>query len=123
MALYEHVFISRQDRSTSQAEELISQYSKILADNGGNVVGHEYWGLRTMAYKIKKNRKGHYSMIKSDSPPAAAQEMERLMKINEDIIRVMTIKVAKHQEGPSTMVKAKNKSDDISNEISEDRVG
>ena len=76
-----------------------------------------------MAYKIKKNRKGHYSMIKSDSPPAAAQEMERLMKINEDIIRVMTIKVAKHQEGPSTMVKAKNKSDDISNEISEDRVG
>ena len=122
MALYEHVFISRQDLSTSQAEELIGQYSKILADNGGEVVGHEYWGLRTMAYKIKKNRKGHYAMIKSNSPPAAAQEMERLMKINEDIIRIMTIKVAKHEEGPSTMVKAKTKSDDVSNEISQDRV-
>ena len=123
MALYEHVFISRQDLSTSQAEELIDQYSKILADNGGEVVGHEYWGLKTMAYKIKKNRKGHYAMIKSDSPPAAAQEMERLMKINEDIIRIMTIKVAEHQEGPSTMVKAKTKSDDVSNEISQGRVG
>ena len=123
MALYEHVFISRQDLSTSQAEELIGQYSKILADNGGEVIGHEYWGLRTMAYKIKKNRKGHYAMIKSDCPPAAAQEMERLMKINEDIIRIMTIKVAKHQEGPSTMVKAKTKSDDVSNEASQDRVG
>ena len=76
-----------------------------------------------MAYKIKKNRKGHYSMIKSDSPPAAAQEMERLMKINEDIIRVMTIKVATHLEGPSIMVKAKTKSDDISKEVSEDRIG
>ena len=121
MALYEHVFISRQDLSTSQAEELVSQYSKVLVDNGGKVVGHEYWGLKTMAYKIKKNRKGHYSMIKSDSPPAAAQEMERLMKINEDIIRVMTIKVAKHDEGPSTMIKSKTKSDESYNETPENR--
>ena len=119
MALYEHVFISRQDLSTSQAEDLVQQYSKILTDNGGKIVGHEYWGLKTLAYKINKNRKGHYSLIKSDSPPSAAQEMERLMKINEDIMRIMTIKVDKHEEGPSVMLRSKHKSDDISNESAE----
>ena len=87
MALYEHVFISRQDLTTLQIEDLIKQYSDILKDNGGKVIGHEYWGLRTLAYKINKNRKGHYSLIKSNSPPSAAQEMERLMKLNEDVMR------------------------------------
>ncbi len=119
MALYEHVFISRQDLSTSQAEDLVKQYSKVLTDNGGKVVGHEYWGLKTLAYKINKNRKGHYSLIKSDSPPSAAQEMERLMKINEDIMRIMTIKVAKHEEGPSIMLRSKHKNEDVSNESAE----
>ena len=119
MALYEHVFISRQDLSTAQAEDLIKQFSKILIENGGKVVGHEYWGLRTLAYKINKNRKGHYSLIKSDSPPSAAQEMERLMKINEDIVRIMTIKVNEHEEGPSIMLRAKNKNDEASSESSE----
>ena len=114
MALYEHVFIARQDLSSSQAEELIKKYSDILKDNGGSVVGHEYWGLRTLAYKINKNRKGHYSLIKSDSPPSAALEMERLMKLNEDIMRVLTIKVDNHQEGPSVMMRAKTKNDEYS---------
>ena len=112
MALYEHVFIARQDLSTSQAEDLVTQYSKVLTENGGKIVGHEYWGLKTLAYKINKNRKGHYSLIKSDSPPLAAQEMERLMKINEAIMRVMTIKVTKHEEGPSIMLKSKSKNDE-----------
>ena len=112
MALYEHVFIARQDLSTSQAEDLVTQYSKVLTDNGGKIVDHEYWGLKTLAYKINKNRKGHYSLIKSDSPPLAAQEMERLMKINEDIMRVMTIKVTKHEEGPSIMLKSKSRNDE-----------
>ena len=116
MALYEHVFISRQDLSTAQAEDLGKQYSKVLTDNGGKVVGIEYWGLRTLAYKINKNRKGHYTLIRSDSPPSASQEMERLMKINEDIMRVMTIKVTEHEDGPSIMLKSRNKSDDVSNE-------
>ena len=93
MALYEHVFISRQDLTHLQTEDLIKQYSDVLTNNGGKVIGHEYWGLKTLAYKINKNRKGHYSLIKSDSPPSAAQEMERLMKLNEDIMRVLTIKV------------------------------
>ncbi len=119
MALYEHVFISRQDLSTTQTEDLVNQYSKVLTDNGGKVVGTEYWGLRTLAYKINKNRKGHYSLIKSDSPPAAAQEMERLMKINEDIMRILTVKVEKHEDGPSIMLRSKNKSDDHSSESSE----
>ena len=119
MALYEHVFIARQDLSTSQAEDLVTQYSKVLTENGGKIVGHEYWGLKTLAYKINKNRKGHYSLIKSDSPPLAAQEMERLMKINEDIMRVMTIKVTKHEEGPSIMLKSKSRNDEQISESKE----
>ena len=112
MALYEHVFIARQDLSTLQAEELIKQYSEVLKSNGGKVIGHEYWGLRTLAYKINKNRKGHYSLIKSDSPPSAAQEMERLMKLNEDIMRVLSIKVDKHEDGPSIMLRTKSKNEE-----------
>ena len=119
MALYEHVFIARQDLSSSLAEELIKQYSDILKDNGGSIVGYEYWGLRTLAYKINKNRKGHYSLIKSDSPPSAALEMERLMKLNEDIMRVLTIKVDNHQEGPSVMMRAKTKNDEYSTDTSD----
>ena len=119
MALYEHVFISRQDLTSLQTEDLIKQYSDILKDNGGKVIGHEYWGLKTLAYKINKNRKGHYSLIKSDSPPSAAQEMERLMKLNEDIMRVLTIKVQKHEDGPSIMMRTKSKNEEHSTEQTE----
>ena len=119
MALYEHVFIARQDLSIIQTEDLIKQYSDVLKDNGGKVIGHEYWGLRTLAYKINKNRKGHYSLIKSDSPPSAAQEMERLMKLNEDIMRVLTIKVQKHEDGPSIMMRSKSKNEEYSPEQTE----
>ena len=119
MALYEHVFISRQDLTSVQTEDLIKQYSDILKDNGGKVIGHEYWGLKTLAYKINKNRKGHYSLIKSDSPSSAAQEMERLMKLNEDIMRVLTIKVNKHEDGPSIMMRTKSKNEEHSPEQTE----
>ena len=112
MALYEHVFISRQDLSATQAESLIEHFSKILSDNGGNVVGHEYWGLRTMAYKINKNRKGHYVLLKSDSSGEAVKEMERLMGLHEDVMRVMTIKVSKHEDGPSALLQSKANGDD-----------
>ena len=116
MALYEHVCISRQDLTNLQTEDLIKQYSDILKNNGGKVIGHEYWGLKTLAYKINKNRKGHYSLIKSDSPPSAAQEMERLMKLNEDIMRVLTIKVNKHEDGPSIMMRTKSKNEEYSSD-------
>jgi small subunit ribosomal protein S6 len=107
MSLYEHVFISRQDLSISQAEALIEHFSTILLENGGKVLSQEYWGLKTMAYKINKNRKGHYVLLKSDSPPEAVEEMERLMRLHEDIMRVMTIKVKIHEEGPSAVMQSK----------------
>ena len=108
MPLYEHVFISRQDLSNVQAESLIEHFSIILTENGGTVVESEYWGLKTMAYKIKKNRKGHYSFLKSDAPATAVQEMERLMGIHEDILRLLTIKVDKHEEGPSIQMQKRD---------------
>jgi small subunit ribosomal protein S6 len=107
MSLYEHVFISRQDLSISQAEGLIEHFSTILSENGGKVLSQEYWGLKTMAYKINKNRKGHYVLLKSDSPPEAVEEMERLMRLHEDIMRVMTIKVNIHEDGPSAVMQLK----------------
>ena len=111
MALYEHVFIARQDLSNAQAEGLMEHFGQVLSDNGGSVVGSEYWGLRTMSYKINKNRKGHYGYMKSDSPAGAVQEMERLMRLHDDVMRVMTVKVDAHEEGPSAIVLAKNSRD------------
>ncbi|MDA8741816.1 MAG: 30S ribosomal protein S6 [Amylibacter sp.] len=108
MALYEHVFISRQDLSNAQAEGLIEHFSAVLSDNEGKVIDQEYWGLKTMAYKINKNRKGHYAFLKSDAPSSAVQEMERLMRLHEDVMRVMTIRVDEHEEGPSVVIQAKS---------------
>ena len=104
MPLYEHVVISRQDLSNAQAEGLVEHFGKVLSENGGKVIDSEYWGLKTMAYKINKNRKGHYNFLKTDSPSAAVQEMERLMRIHEDIMRVLTIKVVSHNDGPSIQI-------------------
>ena len=108
MPLYEHVFISRQDLSNAQAEGLVEHFSTVLKDNGGNVLESEYWGVKTMAYKINKNRKGHYAMRRTDSPSAAVQEMERLMRLHEDVMRVMTIKVDAHEEGPSVQMQKRD---------------
>ena len=108
MPLYEHVFIARQDLSNTQAEGLIEHFSTVLADNGGKVVENEYWGVKTMAYKINKNRKGHYAFLKSDAPAAAVQEMERLMRLHDDVMRVLTIKVDKHGEGPSVQMQKRD---------------
>jgi small subunit ribosomal protein S6 len=112
MALYEHVFIARQDLSNAQAEGLIEHFGQILKDNGGDVQGSEYWGVRTMAYKINKNRKGHYAFLKSDAPAPAVQEMERLMRLHDDVLRVLTIKVEEHEEGPSAVLQAKASRDE-----------
>ena len=112
MALYEHVFIARQDISNAQAEGLIEHFTQVLKDNGGDVAGFEYWGLRSMAYKINKNRKGHYAFMKSDAPAAAVAEMERLMGLHDDVMRVMTIRVDEHEEGDSAIVRAKNARDE-----------
>ncbi|MBZ0129113.1 MAG: 30S ribosomal protein S6 [Rhodobacteraceae bacterium] len=112
MALYEHVMIARQDLSNTQAEGLIEHFGAILSDNGGKILDSEYWGLKTMAYKINKNRKGHYAFLKTDAPAPAVQEMERLMRLHDDVMRVLTIRVDKHEEGPSVVVQAKNSRDE-----------
>ena len=114
MTRYEHVFIARQDLSNAQAEGLIEHFGQILADNGGKVMDSEYWGLKTMAYKINKNRKGHYAFLRTESPAAAVHEMERLMRLHDDVMRVLTIKVEEHEEGPSAMLQAKAAKDDRS---------
>ena len=108
MSLYEHVFISRQDLSNTQAEALIEEFSTVLSENGGSVVEQEYWGVKTMAYKVNKNRKGHYAFLKTDAPSAAIQEMERLMRLHEDVMRILTIKVDGHKEGPSVQMQKRD---------------
>ncbi len=108
MPLYEHVFISRQDLSNAQAEGLIEHFSTVLADNGGKVVESEYWGLKTMAYKINKNRKGHFALLKTDAPAAAVAEMERLMRLHDDVMRILTLRVDAHAEGPSIQMQKRD---------------
>jgi len=112
MPLYEHVFIARQDLSNTQAEGLIEHFSTVLADNGGKVVENEYWGVKTMAYKINKNRKGHYALLRTDAPAPAVQEMERLMRLHDDVMRVLTIKVDAHEEGPSVQMQKRDERSD-----------
>ncbi len=108
MPLYEHVFISRQDLSSAQAESLIEHFGTVLSDNGGKLVDHEYWGVKTMAYKINKNRKGHYAFLRSDAPSEAVQEMERLMRLHDDVMRTLTIKVDEHKELPSVQMQKRD---------------
>ncbi|HHX91871.1 MAG TPA: 30S ribosomal protein S6 [Paracoccus sp.] len=112
MPLYEHVMIARQDLSSAQAEGLIEHFSTILSDNGGKVVGTEYWGVKTMAYKINKNRKGHYAFLRTDAPTGAVQEMERLARLHDDVMRVLTIKVDAHDDGPSVQMQKRDERGD-----------
>ena len=112
MPLYEHVFIARQDLSNAQAEGLIEHFPQVLTDNGGKVVDTEYWGVKTMAYKINKNRKGHYGFMRTDAPAEAVQEMERLMRLHDDVMRVLTIKVDTHEEGPSIQMQKRDERPD-----------
>ena len=111
MPLYEHVLIARQDLSNTQAEGLIEHFSTVLADNGGKVVDNEYWGVRTLAYKINKNRKGHYAFLRSDAPSAAVQEMERLARLHDDVMRVLTVRVDDHKDGPSIQMQKREERD------------
>ncbi len=103
--------IARQDLSNAQAEGLIDHFGAILTENGGNVIDTEYWGVKTMAYKINKNRKGHYAFIRTNAPSDAVREMERLMHIHDDVMRVLTIKVYAHQEGPSVQMQKRDDRD------------
>ncbi|MGB5558130.1 MAG: 30S ribosomal protein S6 [Paracoccaceae bacterium] len=121
MPLYEHVFIARQDLSNTQAEGLIEHFGTVLSDNGGKVVDHEYWGVKTMADKINKNRKGHYAFLRTDAPATAVQEMERLMRLHDDVMRVLTIKVDAHAEGPSVQMQKREERGDRRDRRDRDR--
>lgn len=107
MALYECVLIARQDISAAQAEALAEQFAQIIRDNGGQVTKTEHWGLKTLTYKIKKNRKGHYVLFNLDAPAAAVLEMERNMSINEDVLRYMTVRVDALDANPSAMMQSR----------------
>lgn len=111
MPLYEHIFIARQDISPAQVEGLTETLTKIVTDNGGKVAKSEYWGLRSLQYKIKKNRKGHYSLFNIDGPPVAIEELERNEKINDDILRILTIRVEELNEEPSPVLSRRDRSD------------
>jgi len=105
MALYEHVFLARQDLAQAQVDALAEAATKIIEDNQGKVVKTETWGLRSLAYRIAKNRKAHYVMLDIDAPAGAVAELERQTSINEDVIRYMTVRVDAHEGGPSVMMR------------------
>ncbi len=105
MPLYEHVFLARQDLAQAQVDALAETATKIIEDNGGKVVKTETWGLRSLAYRIQKNRKAHYVMLEIDAPAPLVAELERQTQINEDVVRYMTIKVDEHEAGPSAMMR------------------
>jgi small subunit ribosomal protein S6 len=107
MPLYEHVFIARQDAAQTHVDQLIEQMKGVIEAGGGKVVKQESWGLRSLTFKIKKNRKGHYVLFNLDSPAPAVAEMERQLKLNEDVIRQLTVRVDEFEEGPSAGMLAK----------------
>ena len=107
MPYYEHVFLLRQDLSPAQVDQITENHKKIIEEKGGKVGKTEYWGLRNLAYKIRKNRKAHYVLMNIDGPAEAVQELERLERISDDVIRFMTVRVKELEEGPSVMMRAK----------------
>lgn len=115
MPLYESVFIARQDISSQQVEGLSTSLQEIVRENGGTIEKTEFWGLRNLAYKIKKNRKGHYVLLNVDAPSAALQEVERNMGLSEDVIRFLTVRVDELEEGPSAVMRNKGSRGDRGN--------
>jgi len=105
MPLYEHVFLARQDLSQAQVDALAATATEIVETNKGKVTKTETWGLKNLAYKIKRNRKAHFVMLHVDAPAGVVAELERQTSINEDVIRYMTVRVDEHEEGPSVMMR------------------
>lgn len=111
MPLYEHVFLARQDLATAQVDALVETFSNIITEAKGRVAKTEYWGLRTIAYRIKKNRKAHYVQMDLDAPADAIAELERQVGLSEDILRYMTVRVDELEAGPSAMMRRAERSD------------
>ena len=121
MPLYEHIYLARQDVSPQQVEEMTNSLTEVLTQGGGKVTKNEYWGLKSLSYRIKKNRKAHYSLLNIDAPAPAVAEMERQMRINEDILRFMTVRVDELEEGPSAMLQKRDRDDERSDRPGGDR--
>jgi small subunit ribosomal protein S6 len=111
MPLYEHVFLARQDIQTAQVDAISAEITATIEEMGGKVTKTEYWGLKNLAYRIKKNRKAHYVLLNVDAPAAALHEVERKERIHDDVLRAMTIRVEELEEGPSAMLRAKDQKD------------
>lgn len=111
MPLYEHVFLARQDISAQQVDTLLQDFRTILAERGGSVAKTEYWGLKSLTFRIKKNRKAHYALMNIDAPHDAVAELERQMRLSTDIIRFLTVRVDEHEAGPSPMMRRADRDD------------
>jgi len=112
MALYEHVFLARQDLTPQQVDALVEQYKGVIESNGGSVGRVENWGLKSLTYRMNKNRKAYYTLMDLNAPAKALNEMERQMGLSEDVLRFLTVKVDAHEEGPSAMLQKRDRDDD-----------
>jgi small subunit ribosomal protein S6 len=111
MPLYEHVYLARQDLSVQQVDELTAKLSGVIGEAGGKITKTEYWGLKSLSYRIRKNRKAHLTLLNIDAPAAVLSEIERQERLNEDILRYLTIRVEAHEEGPSAMMRKSDRDD------------
>ena len=111
MPLYEHIVLARQDVSAQQVEELTAQFKGVIEEMGGKVAKLEQWGVKTLAYRLRKNRKAHFTLFNVEGPAAALNEVERQERLNEDVLRYITVRVAEHEEGPSAMLRKSDRDD------------
>ena len=105
MPLYEHVFLARQDLGAQQVEDLTAQFKGVIEQLGGTVAKTEYWGVKSLSYRLRKNRKAHFTLLNVDAPSAAIAEVERQQRLSEDVLRYLTVRVDEHEEGPSAMMR------------------
>jgi small subunit ribosomal protein S6 len=112
MPLYEHVFLSRQDVSAQQVEELTAQFKGIIEQMGGKITKTEQWGVKSLSYRLRKNRKAHFTLLNLDAPSAALNEIERQERLSEDVLRYLTVRVGEHEEGPSAMMRKSDRDRD-----------
>jgi small subunit ribosomal protein S6 len=112
MPLYEHVYLARQDLSAQQVEELTTQLSGVITQIGGKIAKTEYWGVKSLSFRIRKHRKAHMTLLNVDATPAALNEIERQERLNEDVLRYLTVRVEVHEEGPSAMLRKSDRDRD-----------
>jgi small subunit ribosomal protein S6 len=111
MPLYEHTFLSRQDVTAQQVEEMTAQFKGVIEQMGGTIAKIEQWGVKTLSYRVRKNRKAHFTFLNVEAPPAALNEVERLERLSEDVLRYLSVRVDEHEAGPSAMLRKSDRDD------------